>query len=76
MIKRLSKCIREYKKDSILTPVFVIGEVVMEVVMPLLMAKLIDNGINAGNMDFVLKMGASSGTDTMIGALVAAKYSF
>ena len=57
MIKRLSECIREYKKDAVMTPVFVIGEVIMEVVMPLLMAKLIDNGINAGNMNFVLKMG-------------------
>ena len=57
MIKRLAKCVREYKKDAILTPVFVIGEVVMEVIIPLLMASLIDNGINAGSMDFVLKMG-------------------
>lgn len=57
MIKRLAKCVREYKKDAILTPVFVIGEVIMEVVIPLLMADLIDNGINAGSMDFVLKMG-------------------
>ena len=57
MIKRLMKCVREYKKDAILTPVFVIGEVVMEVVIPLLMASLIDNGINNGNMNFVIKMG-------------------
>ncbi len=59
MIKRLAKCIREYTKPAIMTPVFVIGEVVMEVVIPLLMASLIDNGINAGSMNFVLKMGVA-----------------
>ena len=59
MIKRLMKCVREYKRDAILTPVFVIGEVVMEVVIPLLMASLIDTGINDGNMNFVIKMGVA-----------------
>lgn len=59
MIKRLAKCVREYKKDAIMTPVFVIGEVIMEVVIPLLMASLIDNGINAGSMNFVIKMGVA-----------------
>ena len=59
MIKRLMKCVCEYKKDAILTPVFVIGEVIMEVVIPLLMASLIDNGINNGNMNFVIKMGVA-----------------
>ena len=62
MIKRLAKCIREYKKSTILTPVFVIGEVIMEVVIPLLMASLIDNGINVGGddgMNYVLKMGVA-----------------
>ena len=57
MIKRLAKCIREYKRDTILTPTLVIGEVIMEAVIPLLMAQLIDNGIEADNMNFVLKMG-------------------
>ncbi|MDD3409543.1 MAG: ABC transporter ATP-binding protein [Eubacteriales bacterium] len=57
MIKRLSACIREYKKASILTPLFVSMEVVMEVVIPLLMANLIDFGIDAGNMNEILKYG-------------------
>ncbi len=57
MIKRLAQCIREYKKDTILTPVFVVGEVVLEVIIPLLMANLIDNGIEKGNMNYVVKMG-------------------
>ena len=57
MIKRLAQCIREYKKDSWLTPVFVAAEVVMEVMIPLLMAKLIDKGIYAGNMKYTVFMG-------------------
>lgn len=57
MIKKLAKSIREYKKESILTPIFVSLEVVMEVVIPLLMANLIDKGMYAGNMKEVLKIG-------------------
>ena len=57
MIKRLAKCIRDYKKDTLLTPTFVVGEVIMEVMIPLLMAELIDNGIEQGNMNYVVKMG-------------------
>lgn len=57
MIKRLAKCVREYKKDAVLTPTFVVGEVIMEVLIPLLMAKLIDNGIDLGDMGYVVKMG-------------------
>ncbi|MEA4890553.1 MAG: ABC transporter ATP-binding protein [Clostridiaceae bacterium] len=59
MVKRLAGCIRQYRKDSILTPLFVIMEVVMEVVIPLLMANLIDHGIDEGNMGNVMKMGAA-----------------
>lgn len=50
-------CIRQYKKDSILTPIYVMLEVVMEVIIPLLMASLIDFGIDKGNMSYILKMG-------------------
>lgn len=57
MIKRLSKCIREYKLPSILTPVFVALEVVMEVLIPMLMGKLIDNGIKNSDTAFVVKTG-------------------
>ncbi len=58
MIKRLAKCIREYKLYTILAPVAIILEVVMEVLIPMLMAKLIDYGIEPGNMPYILKMGA------------------
>lgn len=57
MIKKLMKSIREYKKATILTPIFVSLEVILEVLIPLLMAKLIDNGIYGGEMNLVLKIG-------------------
>ena len=57
MIKKLAKSIREYKKESILTPIFLSLEVVMEVIIPLLMANLIDKGMYDGNMNEVLKIG-------------------
>ena len=57
MIKRLSQSIREYKKDAILSPVFVCGEVILEVIIPFLTADLIDYGVDAGDMNFILKTG-------------------
>ncbi len=53
MIKRLAANIGKYKKDTILSPVFIFAEVVLEVLIPLLMAKLIDNGIDAGDMQVI-----------------------
>ena len=57
MIKKLAKSIKEYKRESILTPILVSLEVVMEVIIPLLMANLIDKGMYAGDMNEVLKIG-------------------
>ncbi len=57
MVKKLMRSIREQKNNSILAMVTISGEVVFEVVIPLLMANLIDFGIDAGNMNYVLKMG-------------------
>ena len=57
MIKTLAGSIRQYKKDSILAPLFVTMEVVMEVIIPLLMAMLIDKGIEAGDMNAIWKIG-------------------
>ena len=42
MIKTLAKSIREYKKETILTPIFVTFEIILEVVIPLIMAELVD----------------------------------
>ena len=57
MIKKLAKSIREYKTAAIMSPVFILIEVGFDTLIPLLMAKLIDNGIEKGNMDYVLRMG-------------------
>ncbi len=57
MIKKLIKSVREYKRDSLLAPIFVTLEVIMEVIIPYLMAELIDKGIDNGNMNYILKMG-------------------
>ena len=57
MIKKLLSQVKEYKKDSILTPIFVILEVIMEVAIPFLMAAIIDDGVMAGNMVSVTKIG-------------------
>ena len=59
MIKKLAGCIREYKKDTLLSPLFMALEVAFDVIIPLLMAKLIDNGIEKGDMSYILKMGAA-----------------
>lgn len=57
MLKKLARSIREYKIPTILTPTFVALEVIMEVIIPILMARLIDLGIDGGDMNYVLKMG-------------------
>lgn len=63
MVKKLLRSVREYKKATILAPVCVTLEVVMDVVIPLFMAALIDNGINgndgAGDLSYILKIGAA-----------------
>lgn len=56
MIKLL-KYIGEYKKDAMLTPIYVTLEIIMEVIIPVMMANLIDYGINDGNMPYIIKMG-------------------
>ena len=58
MNRKLFQSIREYKKESILAPIFVILEVFMEVLIPLLMAKIIDVGIQQGNLPYIIKMGS------------------
>lgn len=57
MLKTLAAHIKEFKKDSMLTPVFMILEVILETVIPLMMASIIDNGVEAGNMEHIYVMG-------------------
>lgn len=56
MVKKLMKSIREYKKETILTPIFVTLEVILEVLIPLIMANLIDKGVYGGDMNMVYKI--------------------
>ena len=78
MIKKLAKSVREYKKESILSGVFIVVEVIMEVLIPLIMAYLIDKGINVSNVSVVWK---SSGLllvvalISLMSGVLASKYS-
>ena len=67
MIKKLLKSLREYKKATIITPILVTLEVIMEVLIPFLMANLIDYGIHAGDLSVIVKLGIA----LLIAALVA-----
>ena len=67
MIKTLLAQVKEYKKSSILSPVFIVLEVIMEVLIPFMMASIIDNGVENGDMKHVVFMGVC-----MIGAAMLA----
>ena len=58
MLKTLLAQVREFKKASFLTPVFMILEVVVETLIPLAMASMIDNGVETGNIGHIYRMGA------------------
>ncbi len=57
MLRTLAAQIKEFKTASLLTPVFMILEVIMEMIIPLLMASIIDDGVNAGDMNHILMIG-------------------
>jgi ATP-binding cassette subfamily B protein len=57
MIKKLLPCLGKYKKYAILTPIFVVFEVVLEIFIPFLMAKIIDIGVKNGDTNFILQTG-------------------
>lgn len=58
MIKTLAKHIKEYKIPSILAPLFIILEVIMEILIPLVMSKIIDYGVEKADIAYVVRMGA------------------
>lgn len=77
MIKTLAAHIKEYKKASIATPFFMILEVIMETLIPFLMATLVDDGINKGNLNHVYQIGALMLVFAVIGlfaGLMGGKY--
>lgn len=57
MVKTILKQVKEFKRDSFLTPVFMILEVILETLIPLLMAAIIDNGVEKGDMNYIYKVG-------------------
>ena len=57
MIRTLASQIKEYKKASIATPIFMILEVIMETIIPMMMASIIDNGVSVGDAGHIYKMG-------------------
>lgn len=77
MIKTIASQIKEYKLPSIMTPVFMIIEVIMEMIIPYLMASIIDNGINASNINHIYKTGLIMIICSVIGlmgGLLGARY--
>lgn len=77
MLKTLLKQVKQYKTASLLTPVFIMLEVVLDVLIPFVTAKLIDYGISAGHMPSVYKYGAIMlvmAFLSMIAAIMAGKY--
>ena len=57
MLKTLGKHLDGFRKDSILTPIFMISEVIMEMIIPLMMAAIIDNGVDKGDIHYIYKVG-------------------
>ena len=58
VLKTLLAEVKEFKKDSILTPLFMLLEVAMEMIIPLMMASIIDEGVNRGDMHHIFVIGA------------------
>ncbi len=69
MLRTLLKEVKEYKRASIATPISMIFEVAMEMVIPFLMASIIDDGVNAGNMAHIYKVGAVMIAAALLGLL-------
>ena len=67
MIKTLAKQIKEYKSASLVTPIFMILEVAMEMVIPLLMASIIDDGVQAGDMKHIFVIGCYMVLSAIVG---------
>lgn len=57
MLKTLMKQLKGFRKDSVLTPCFMVLEVIMEMIIPLMMASIIDDGVEVGNINHIYKMG-------------------
>ncbi|HJG29713.1 MAG: ABC transporter ATP-binding protein [Gemmiger sp.] len=70
MLKTLGRETKGFRLVSILTPICMIGEVIMEMIIPKLMATIVDDGVTAGNMDVIYSVGAKMLVAALIGLLV------
>ena len=66
MVKTILREVKEYKAPSIATPIFMILEVIMEMMVPFLMASIIDNGVNAGDIGHIYTVGATRSSSRII----------
>ena len=73
MNRKLLQSVREYKKESILAPILVALEVLMEVLIPLMMAKIIDVGMVQGDMGYIVKVGLMLVVMAMLALFFGAK---
>ena len=73
MNRKLLRSVREYKRETILTPVFVALEVFMEVLIPLLMARIIDVGIMNGDIGYIIRIGIALVALAMVSLFFGAK---
>ena len=76
MINTLRKSIRQYKKQSLLSPLFVICEVIIEMLIPYLVGILIDNGIMKGNMPYIMRTGLLLFVITIVSLVLGAGASY
>lgn len=69
MLKTLGAQVKEYKKDSLITPVFMILEVLFETIIPLMMASIIDDGVKKGDMRHIYLVGSCMVITALLGLL-------
>ena len=69
MLKTILKEVKEFKRAAFMTPVFMIFEVLMETMVPFLMASIIDKGVNAGNMQHIFKIGGLMIVTALLGLI-------
>ena len=72
MVRGITSCIKEFKRDTILTPIFVIGEVAFDVLIPMMTGKLLDEGVKAGSMTHIVRYGVLVVAMAMIALLLGA----
>ena len=70
MLKTLGRETKGFRLVSVLTPIFMIAEVIMEMIIPKLMASIIDNGVTPGNMQVIYTVGAQMVVAALFGLLL------